>query len=84
MFLLLVNLLSVLNVYTVQNYKSLEIFEFLKPVFYPFVIQVFRKLSIAIKDLVAPMNEWLRPLIISALNGLSSQRCGFETLLGHM
>ena len=31
-----------------------------------------------------PVVEWLRTLILSALNRLSSQRYGFETSSGHM
>ena len=32
----------------------------------------------------APVAEWLRPLICSALNRSSSHRCGFELSSGHM
>ena len=32
----------------------------------------------------APVAEWLRMLIFSTLNLLSSHRCGFEPSLGHM
>ena len=31
-----------------------------------------------------PLADWLRPLIISALNRSSSNRCGFEPRSGHM
>ena len=31
-----------------------------------------------------PMAKWLRPLILSALNRLSSHRWAFEPSLGHM
>ena len=32
----------------------------------------------------APMAEWLRPLIFSALNPSSSYHCGFEPNMGHV
>ena len=32
----------------------------------------------------APMAEWLKTLIFSALNHSSSHRCGFEPSSGHM
>ena len=36
------------------------------------------------QGLVAPLAEWLRPLIFSALNRSSSYCCGFEPRSGHM
>ena len=36
------------------------------------------------KSGAAPVAEWLRQLIISELNLLSSQRCGFEPSSGHV
>ena len=33
---------------------------------------------------VVPMAEWVRMLIFSTLNHLSSHRCGFEPSPGHM
>ena len=32
----------------------------------------------------APVAEWIRPLIFSAVNRSSSHRCGFEPSSGHM
>ena len=42
--------------------------------------------AIAFPDLISatPVAEWLRLLIFSALNRLSSHQCGFEPTSGHM